>query len=181
MVDRSISGGLVAVHTDRANVLGMLSGATPGVIAATGDYAANDVVSNAVTDGQGVAWVFDNVVRGNGLGGWILGAVLTCSVDAMVPRLRLWLFNDTPASSELDDNSAFSLAAADRVKIVGYIDFNALGDAGAISVSVRDDLRLPFKCAASGAALYGVLQTLDAFTNESAGMTVTISLHAVSD
>ena len=162
-------------------VLGTLSGASTGVIAAAGDYAANDILSNSATNGAGVAWVFDRISRQGGGSGWIMGARLTCSVDALVPRMRLWLFDANPSASELDDNAAFSLAVADRTKLIGYIDFNALTDAGAVSVTVRDDLRIPFKCAAGDDAVYGILQTLDAFTNESAGMTVTISLHAVGD
>lgn len=160
----------------QAHIQGTVGGAT--TIAAAGDYAANDIISNDAA--AGVAWLFTGLARVSGGTGTVYRANITGSVDALVPRLRLWLFNSDPSNSTRNDNAAFSIDAADRTKIIGYIDFPAMADAGGISYTQNITDRLGF--AASGSAnVYGILQTLDAFTNESAGMTVTIGLFAAQD
>lgn len=163
------------------SVQATLAGATPGVLAAAGDYAANDVLSGDADNTEGVAWIVPSIGIRSGGSGWIVKVVATFSVDALVPRLRLWLFNANPSASELDDNAAFTIAAADRTKLLGYIDLPALADAGAVSAAQTIDIRQHFKCAADSASLYMIVQTLDAFTNESAGMTATFAFDAVMD
>lgn len=150
-------------------------------LAAAGDYAANDVLSNDAGAGAGDPWLFTGLARVSGGSGVITRAVITSNVEAWTPRLRLWLFNAAPSSAtEQDDNSAFLLDADDKTKLIGYIDFDASADAGEVSVTQNLDVRMTFKAVGS-ANIYGILQTLDAFTNETAGMLVTIELHALQD
>lgn len=150
-------------------------------LAAAGDYAANDVLSNDAGAGAGDPWLFTGLARVSGGSGIISRAVITTNVEAFAARLRLWLFNAAPsAATEQDDNAAFLLDADDKTKLIGYIDFDASADAGEVSVTQNLDVRMAFKAVGS-ANIYGILQTLDAITNETAGMLVTIELHALQD
>ena len=162
-------------------ILGTLAGATAGVIEAAGNYTALTVVSNSDTGGAGVAWNFNNVARGLGGSGLIIGLKTTASAASMTTRLRLWLFHTTPTASELDDQAAFSLDADDRTKVVGYITLPALVDHGEVAYAQDLDIRIPFRCVESDSDLYGILQTVDAETNEAASMTITLELNVVQD
>lgn len=146
------------------------------VIAAAGDYTAGDVLSDAVTDTTGHPFVFAGAARTAGGGGWIVRLMLTLSVDAAVPRTRWWFFNAAPTTTEQDDNAAFDLTVADRTKLVGYIDLPALADAGHVAVAQNISDKLAYRCAGSGTSLFSICQTLDAFTNEAAGMTATVEI-----
>lgn len=148
--------------------------------AAAGNYAAGDVISNDADNTEGVALTFSNVARQQGRGGYIDRACVTCSTDTVVGRIRLWLFHTNPTASELDDNAAFSLAVANRLAL-GYIDFPALADNGALGFAQAEALAFPFVCASITRDLYGVPQFLDAETNEAAGMTLTFDLHGCLD
>lgn len=97
-----------------AAVRGSLNSASPGVIAAAGDYLAGDILSDGASDGTGHYWVFEDAAALSGGSGWICKLLATCSVDALVPRLRVWFFRSAPTTTELDDNAAFNLTAADR-------------------------------------------------------------------
>lgn len=158
-------------------VLGTVGGAN--TIAAAGDYAANDVVSNNATTGS--AWLFPNLARSPGGSGLIISAVITGSVEGLVPRMRLWLFDSNPSGSELRDNVARSIVVADRSKLLGKIDFPAMADIGTVSEADNSDIRLSYTAAAGSQDIYGILETLDAFTNESASMTITIRLQALQE
>jgi len=162
-------------------IFGTLSGASSGVLAAAGNYDANDIWSNSATNGAGVAWLFSDAAKDIGGTGVIVGVTATLSVDNITPRLRLWVFNANPSASELDDNAALSIAAADRTKLMGYVDLPGLADAGAISYSQVFNLVQPFKCASTSRDLYGIVQTLDAVTGEAADMTLTVALHVLQD
>lgn len=164
-----------------ATIDGTLNSVNPGVIAAAGNYAALDVISQSATNGAGVAWVFDRIGRKDGGGGVICGAEINFSAASMVATTRLWLFTANPSSCELDDNAAFDLVAADRGKVVGHIDFAALADHGAVSYAQNITVRLPYQCAATDDALYGILLFIDAETNEAASMTCAIKLHVDQD
>lgn len=144
------------------------------IIAAAGDYGANDVLSQAVADGTGLPFVFAGASRAAGNGGWITRCKLDLSVDALVWRPRVHFFNAAPTTTEMDDNAVFNLTAADRLKYIGFLDLPALADFGAISVSLNATDRLPYTCAAT--SLYAILQTLDAFTNEAAAMTAMLEI-----
>lgn len=139
-------------------------------VAAAGNYdAAGDIVSNSATDTTGTAWQFPGV----GERGVIVSAVQTCSEDSVVWRLRLHLFRASPTTSEMDDNAAFNLTEADRPNYLGFIDFPAAADLGAVS-GAQVDLLKGYTC--PGGILYGILQTLDVENNETPGMTVSLTL-----
>ena len=159
-------------------IRGTLNSVSPGVIAAAGNYAALDVISHSAT--VGVAWVFDAVARGNGLGGYIVGATIASDSAAMVARTRLYLFDANPSGCNFNDNVANSIVIADQAKLLGYIDFPALVDIGTICAAQNITDRLCFKCASGDDAIYGILVFLDAETNETASMTVDIHLHVDS-
>lgn len=140
-------------------------------VAAAGNYdAAGDILSNSATNGAGTAWQFPSV----GQWGVIRGGVVTCSEDSVVFRLRLHLFADNPSSSELDDNAALAIAEADRPNHIGFVDFPAMTDVGVPSVAQFEALK-PYHT--KYGTLYGILQTLDVENNETAGMTVSVTLY----
>lgn len=146
------------------------------ILAAAGDYSAGDILSDAVADGTGTAITFtfpEGVALSEEL--IVTHATLTASVDALVPRVDLDLFDANPSSSELDDNAAASVAAADREEFIGTINFPALADRGAIAVA-ETTCYIPFRLADGTRAIRGIARTVDAFTNESASMTITIRL-----
>lgn len=154
---------------------GTLNSVSPGVIAAAGDYAAGDVLNNSAV--TGLPWIF-SVGRAAGGGILIQKVLVTCSVAALVPRFRLYLFNALPTVLQAD-NAAFLLDADDRNAYIGYIDLPAMQTSGSSEISWAEaDLQW---IGVTGAAttLWGVLQTLDGITNESAGMTMDIYLTGV--
>lgn len=156
------------------SVAGTLNGVNPGVIAAAGNYDANDILSQSASNGVGLHWVFDAIAPTGGAG-FITKALITCSATGLLCRFRLHLFNAVP-TGELDDNAAMSIVIADRAKWIGYLDFPAMANLGTMSAAMNDTVRFKFDCASADDALYGVLVTLDAETNEAAGMTVAITL-----
>lgn len=155
-------------------VSGSLTGDTTPAIAAAGDYADNDIMSDSAS--AGVAWVFADMAGVNGGSGEIVGAALTCSVAALASTFRLWLFNANPSASSLNDNAAFSLHASDQDKLVQTVDFATTASLGGVAGSITAALSKPFTCAVADNDLYGILQATDAITNETAGMIVTVKL-----
>lgn len=150
------------------------------LLAAAGDYAANDVLSNDATNGAGDPWIFSNAGRIASGSGVILGADIKTSVEAFAVRVRVHLFNAAPTTSEMDDNAAFAVDLDDRAKYLGYFDFPAMTDAGEFSFAQADGINKSFNTDASG-HLYAILQTLDAATNESAGMSLWVTIRVNQD
>ncbi len=148
-------------------------------LAAAGDYAANDVLSNDADAGEGDPIEFANFVPVAGMVGTIFAGTFAASVE-ILPRIRLHFFNSTPnASTEMDDNAAFAIVDADQANYLGFMDFETAADVGGISFGRSQGVLIPFYCA--GTTLYAIAQTLDAFTNESAGMTITFQLFGYLD
>lgn len=141
-------------------------------VAAAGDYGAGDIVSDSASNGVGTAWQFPNL----GTQGTIYDAFATCSEDSVVWRLRLHLFKANPSASELDDNAAKAFAEADRANALGYIDFQAAADIGVYSMAGGSVLYKGYETL--DGTLYGVVETLDAEANETAGMTLAFTLYA---
>lgn len=146
-------------------------------VAAAGNYDANDVVSNSATEASATPWVFDGMSPGVGKAGCIFAAsIVWARDDVSGSRFRLFLLNEQPAADTvLADNAALSFGAADLDKVVCYIDFPAMIDIGAFSMAQAVGVNYGYYTTDK---LYGVLQILDAETSETAGMTVTIKLHA---
>lgn len=157
-------------------IAGTLGGDDTPAVAAAGDYADNDVVSNSASNGAGVAWVFPDMALVDGGVGEIVGAILTVSAAAVAASFRLWLFDAIPSASELDDNAAFSLHANDQAKLVQVVDFPACSSLGGVAGSITAALSKPYRCAAADTDLYGILQITDAETGESASMIVIVKL-----
>lgn len=154
--------------------------------AAAGNYDAADIVAQSATNDAGVALEFLNMAPAAGRPGTIYAAKVTCSEDSVVWRLRLHLFAHTSAanadwSSELDDNAAKAFDNDERTKYQGYIDFPAMIDLGEFSFAQSTGLSLGYKCADGETSLFGVVETLDAETNETAGMTLEFTLYAYAD
>lgn len=153
-----------------------LNAVSPGIIAAAGDYVAGDVLNQSTT--VGVHWVLPSIARVIGSGGLIYKILANVSVAAMVPRLRLHLFNAVPTVLQ-NDNVALLLDLDDRNKYVGYIDLPAFQTSGSSEFAWAEaDISWVFNTALDR-NLYMVVQTLDAFTNESAGMTLDFVVTAV--
>ena len=114
---------------------------------------------------------------GVGKAGCIFAAsIVWARDDVSGSRFRLFLLNEQPAADTvLADNAALSFGAADLDKVVCYIDFPAMIDIGAFSMAQAVGVNYGYYTTDK---LYGVLQILDAETSETAGMTVTIKLHA---
>ena len=137
-------------------------------LAAAGDYAAGDVLSEHAT--SGTAWTFSGVVKQNGCSGEITKAQAICETTGLTPRLTLYLFMATPTSQVNDNVANTALLHADLAKYIGKIDFPAMEDLGGdseaiVTPSTYGNLPLTFTCASADDALYGILVTRDAFTN----------------
>ncbi len=158
----------------------IMKGTTTYAMAATTDYAAEDVLSDAASGGR--AYKFPNMVLApNGAGEIRLVRVL-CSTTGLTFRSTLYLFDANPTCN-LNDNAAnTALLAADLQKYIGYINIPALEDLGgyseAIATSNTPDSKIPFMFVieSGGKDLYGIHVTKDAITGEAAGMTITIQL-----
>lgn len=164
-----------------AFVRATLNSVSPGVIAAAGDYAALDVLSQSASNGVGVHWILPSIARVTGYGGTIDRVIATLSGTAVTAQLRLHLFNADPSASEKDDNAAFLLHVNDRAKYLGFIDLPALATSGSSGVAwAQVAANFKFKTAAD-ANLYFLVQTIGAFTNETAGMTLDIQATVTQD
>lgn len=154
-------------------------------LAAAGNYAAEDVLSESATDGAGTAWTFANAAPSGG-SGYIVGATALLETTALTPRITLYLFNATP-TSELDDNAAnTAVIHADASKYIGRIDFDALQDLGGDSEAVATpstsgNLPMKFVLAAGATSLFGIAVTRDAITGENATDDLVITLFIEQD
>lgn len=133
-------------------------------------YAAKDVLSDSTS--APTVLTFANVAYANGGSGLIVKARLQSNRSTDTARIRLHLYHTAPTA--INDNDAFTLLWANRDKRIGYIDFPALATEGSGSDSVEAIVTpgatapglvpLQFTCAAGNRTLYGILETLDAFT-----------------
>lgn len=124
-------------------------------------YAAGDVVG---TD-PATNLTFSNVLPDNGVGFVILGARLRIDVAAIpagMAGFRLHLYNAAPTA--IADNTAFDLIVGDRGKYLGYVTISTGRDNGATVWYQDNDLNFTGKLAAGSATLYGVLETIGAYT-----------------
>lgn len=155
----------------------LITSSVSRTVAAAGDYAANDVVSNSATEASATAWVFDGMSPGAGKAGCIFSATITCSEDDVSgSRFRLFLLSEQPSpGTVLADNAALAMDAGDLNKVETYIDFPAMIDVGSFSMSQSVGVNYGYF---TSDKLYGVLQILDAEADEAPGMTITIKLHA---
>lgn len=138
-------------------------------------YAALDTVSTSTS--APVVITFSSMARINAGSGYITKARIMTDQKTNTARYRLHLFHTAPTLT--NDNAAFPLLWADRANRVGKIDFGAMTTEDATNStcaeSLNEAVRLSFTCEAANTALYGILETLDAFTPAS-GQNFYISL-----
>ena len=126
-------------------------------------YDAKDAIANSAA-GAAVL-LFVNVAIKNGGSGYITKVRLFTSQSTNVAIYRLQLYTSTPTS--INDNAPFTLLIANQAKRVGFIDAGPANTEGTGSDSanaMNADVRMPFVCAAADTKLYGILETLTAFT-----------------
>lgn len=142
-------------------------------LAAAGDYAADDVLSESAS--AGTPWNFANVMDARGGSGKIVKAVALLETTALTPGLTLFLFHTVPTSVLNDNVANTAVLHADEANFVGRITFPAMADLGtgdseAVVTPSLDTGNLPlsFVCATADVDLYGVVVTRDAITGETA-------------
>ena len=151
-------------------------------LAAAGDYAAEDVMSDGATTGS--AWQFANMGRVDGGSGYITKASVVWATTALAPRITLLVFNAAPTSVVNDNVASTAVLPADKPpKYQGPIDLMALSDLGGgseatVSPSTVGNLPLAFQCAADSRDLFILAVTRDAVTGEvdEAVMTITLTV-----
>jgi len=109
----------------------------------------------------------------------ILGARLSCAVNA-VPSgctgYRLHLYSTAPTA--IADNAVYNLPSTDLAKYLGYITTSTPIDLGDNIFSEDDNLNFTAKLA--GTSLFGILQTIGAYTpTASAVKTITLNTAGV--
>ena len=136
-------------------------------------YTALSVVSTeagAVMEFAGVGEVSDTVA--------ILTAKMridVVSIPAGMAGFRLHLYNAAPTA--IANNAAYNLPSGDRDKYLGYVQLNTVLDLGDTLWVQSESVNLAVKLA--GTALYGILQTLGAFT-PTANVVKTVTLNTVA-
>lgn len=138
-------------------------------------YAALDVIGTASSS----TLTFADVLLMQGGHFIIMGASLRIDANAVPSGMggfRLHLF--TAAPTAIADNAAFNLAAADRDNYLGSIELDTPTDLGDTLYVQKDNINMKRKLATDSTTLYGVLQTINAFTPSSQTVK-TVKLHIV--
>jgi hypothetical protein len=128
-------------------------------------YTALDVYA----DGSQKLWVWDNLARYPGGGGYIVKVKLYSSLKTDVEQYTIHLYN-TPPITLIADNSPYLLLEVDKRRRTGNIVMPACvtDDASnstmarslAVPGTTNSNLPLAFKCADNSRALFGVVQTV---------------------
>ncbi len=157
-------------------------------LVAAGDYAANDVLSDkAAYPGTAAALVFtfSGCAISDGRGGRIRTVQITLSksggITAITPILALLLYSSLPTSELYDNYPNTGCIAGDKGNYVGSIIFGALSNVGGSPETTYAAEPISFVCATNDKALYGILVTTEAITDETAGTVVTIDLYIEQD
>lgn len=132
--------------------------------ATTTAYTAGDVVSTAA--GQLITFEMSRL-RETGSDCLLLSAVLQIRVNAVpsgMSGFRLHLYKTAPAV--IADNAVYNLPSADVAAYVGFIDLPTPQDFGDTLIAQATAIQLQATLA-SGGELYGILQTLGAYTPNS--------------
>jgi hypothetical protein len=100
------------------------------------------------------------------------------SVTSGMTQFKLHLFNAAPTA--IADGTAWTLADADRAKYLGPILLDAPTDMGGTLISKTENVNFTAKLAAASTTLYGMLETVGAFTaTASAVKVVTLNVMGV--
>jgi hypothetical protein len=175
----SLAAGTNSIGAVASN--SVLSSATVTRPADTTAYAAKDVISTAV----GAVIEFTGMARAVGGTGTIVKARLMTNQSTNVASYRLHLFHTSPTA--IADNAQYAMLDANKDKRIGMIDFPAAATEGtgsdaAASMRPSSDGSYPppnlwYKTAGADTKLYGILETISAFTPAS-GQTFFIELGA---
>lgn len=84
------------------------------------------------------------------------------TVPAGMGAFRLHLYNSSPSS--IVDNAVFDLQTTDRTKYIGYADLSTPLDLGSVLYSQSDYSGRLLKIASGSTSLFGILQTVNAYT-----------------
>jgi len=145
-------------------------------------YAAKDVIADSTA--SPVVMTFSNIARVAGGGGYITKARLLTDQKTNTARFRLHLYHTAPTA--INDNDPMLLLYANKADRIGFIDFPACSTedatnstaANAFATPNVSGCNLPLEFTSSGGRnLYGILETLDAFTPAS-GQKVYVELSA---
>jgi hypothetical protein len=146
----------------------------------TNAYDALDVINESAS--AGTNWTFTGIAPSGG--GKIIIDQMTLEIDvAAIPSgmigFRLHLYSTAPTA--INDNAAFSVATGDRTKYLGFIETPTPLDLGATLWAETEGQGFPVRkqVVAASDTLYGMLQTLGAFT-PTAQVVKTVTLHSVS-
>jgi len=167
------------------NRIGTMSGVVKTIrktveLAAAGDYAAEDVLSNSAS--AGVAWSWLALFRADNTKGYITKVHAMCEVTALTPRLTIYFFKAAPTNCNLNDNVGNTAPHhSDKANYVGKVDLPALEDLGGMSEAVASpstygNLPLLVEAASNADDLHGVVVTRDAITAEVATMELTLDV-----
>ena len=129
----------------------------------TTPYTALDVVSNSTS--APTLLTFENMGYYPEHSGYITKARILTNQSTNTARFRLHLYHTAPTA--INDNSPYTLLYANKEKRIGAIDFGVCGTEGSGSdaaSAMNATLRLAYNCAEGSTNLYGILETLDAFT-----------------
>jgi hypothetical protein len=126
-------------------------------------YAIRDAVADSTSAPTVIT--FANVARVVGGTGYVTKFRALTDQAANVAVMRLHLFNVAP--TPINDNAQQTSLYAPRASYLGYVDLPAMAQEGTGStaaIAQNTDIRLAFACAAADRNLYGLLETLTAFT-----------------
>lgn len=130
-------------------------------------YAVSDVVGPVTTP---AVITFAGAARAtggtDGGTGYVVKARVAKNTNTTTnAAFRLYLY--TTSVTPIADNVAWTHLYANRANLIGWVDFPTMtteGTGSDCAEATLNDLRLPFVCAASGSALYGVLVARAAYT-----------------
>lgn len=153
----------------------------------TDAYAAKDVISNSTS--APTVLTFADFARVNQGSGIIVRARIMTDKKDVVPQLRLHLFHTAPTA--INDNSPYLLLYANAANRIGQIDFPAMSSEDPTNSTASATMRpssdggfgppnLWYQAASGSRDIYGVLETLSAFTPAS-GQKFFIQLAAIND
>ncbi len=164
-------GGAIVITSEGAPVSASIT--RPSDAAA---YTAGDVIETTAAS----YLIFEDVLETAGAPFLIMGALLridTGTIPAGMSAFRLHLYDAAPTA--VADNAVFNLPVADRTQYIGYIDFIEIVDLGDTLIAQATNVNLVGKLVEGSTDLYGLLQTVGAYTPAS-GTVYTVSLNVVN-
>ena len=139
--------------------------------ASIGAYGAKDIVNDTDCSVTATAWEFLNMAADVGGYGVIDFASLVNETENQAVRYELLLFDTSPTGALEDNTTNDNPLKADRSKYLGRISLPSTIANGATvasttlaSPSTVGNLPFFYKCAAASTSLFGVLITLDVYT-----------------